>query len=244
MLGYIMYGGGERRPRIGERQLLGARFVTLDLGESRHPQGYPALRRADRAAGRLAELGVRRAVFPVDFPYTVLFARRGVCPVDTLPLRRALAAPLTRRRLEELGLGPTRAVAAVSADRMSQEVADTVRALALGYRYVLLDAPGGEDLARTLRRDHGISLLLGPSRQQLDRADALLLFAPRGDLRLKNPVLCTLYPGGEEGPGHVPLPLPGNLDGQVEPGGGREQLTAALCGMGLLQIENILTEIP
>ena len=35
---------------------------------------------------------VRSAVFPVDFPYTALFIRMGVLPVDTLPLRRALAA--------------------------------------------------------------------------------------------------------------------------------------------------------
>lgn len=118
-------------------------------------------------------------MFPVDFPYTALFLGQGICPVDTLPLRRALAAPLTRRKLESMGLGPTQAVVAVSAQRLIREAEDAVRSLALSFRYVLLSAgAGGEVLARELRREYGISLLLDPARDQLDRADALLLYAP------------------------------------------------------------------
>lgn len=245
MLGYILYGDGPKRPEVGERQLPGGSFVTLRLGVSAHPMGPLAMARARQGARRLREAGVRSAVFPVDFPYTALFIRQGIVPVDTLPLRRALAAPLTRRRLEALGLPPTQAVVAVSAERAAREAAETAKALALSYRYVLLSArSGGEELARSLRREYGISLLLGPSPDQLDRADALVLFAPRGDLALDNPILYTLYPGGEAGRGRLPLLLPPALGEQVESNCDQEQLAAALYALGGLSLESLLAEIP
>lgn len=244
MLGYIKYDGGPAGPLVGERKILGGRFITLSLGQSAHPGNPLARIRAERGAEKLAAMGVSRAVFPVDFPYTARFIRRGIYPVDPLPLRRALAAPLVRRRLGEMGLAPTRAVVAVSADRLTQAAVDTVRALALSFRYVFLHVPGGgEALARDLRREYGVSLLLNPGPDQLDRADALVLFAPRGDLTLENPVLYTLYPGGGIGRGRLELPLPALLEEQVEPNCSREQLTAALYTMGVLDLETILGEM-
>lgn len=245
MLGYIAYGDGPKRPELEERRLLGGRFAALRMGQAAHANSLLARHRALTGARQLWELGVRRAVFPLDFPYTALFIRQGICPVDTLPLRQALAAPLVRRRLESLGLAPTQAVVAVVGDRLRRETADTAKALALSFRYVLLDVrSGGEEFARTLRREYGISLLLEPSRDQLDRADALVLFAPRGDLSGDNPVLYTLYPGGEAGRGRLPLPLHGALLEQVEPNCDGEQLTAALFSLGALSLETILAEIP
>ena len=229
MLGYIIYGDGPKRPELGERRLLGVPFLTLSMGQPPRPHGPLARRRALLAARQMRERGVRSAVFPVDFPYTALFLGQGICPVDTLPLRRALAAPLTRRKLESMGLGPTQAVVAVSAQRLIREAEDAVRSLALSFRYVLLSArDGGEVLAR----------------DQLDRADALLLYAPRPDLAGDNAVLWGLYPGGELGRGRLPLVLPAALAEQVEPNCGREQLTAALYALGVLPLEAVLTEIP
>ena len=243
MLGYIVYGDGPKRPELGERQLPGGTFVTLRMGLSAHPRGPLALARARQGARRLREAGVRSAVFPVDFPYTALFIRQGVSPVDTLPLRRALAAPLTRRRLEGLALAPTKAVVAVSGERASREVTETAKALALSYRYVLLSVrTGGEDFARSLRREYGISLLLRPSPDQLDRADALVLFDPRPDLALDNPILYTLYPGGEAGRGRLSLCLPASLGAQVEANCDPEQLAAALYAAGGVPLEAFLAE--
>ena len=128
MLGYIIYGDGPKRPELGERQIAGAAFTSLRIGEARRPNGPLALHRAAKGAAQLRESGVRRGVFPIDFPYTALFIRQGITPVETLPLRRALAGPLTRRRMEELGLSPTQAVVALSADRMSREVSEIGRA--------------------------------------------------------------------------------------------------------------------
>lgn len=163
---------------------------------------------------------------------------------DNLP-RRLLAAPLTRRRLEEGGFLPTQAVAAVSSDRVIREVTDCAKALALSYRYVLLSVRGDAGpFARNLRREYGISLLLDPSPDQLDRADALVLFSPRTDLTLNNPILYTLYPGGEAGRGRLPLYLPPALAEQAEANCDREQLAAALHAMGALPPETLLAEIP
>ena len=245
MLGYMMYGEGPKRPELGERQLSGGTFVTLRMGLQARPNGPLALFRARQGARMLRESGIRSAVFPVDFPYTALFIRQGILPVDTLPLRRLLAAPLTRRRLENGGFQPTQAVAAVSGDRVIREVTDCAKALALSYRYVLLSVRGdAEPFARNLRREYGISLLLDPSPDQLDRADALVLFSPRTDLSLNNPILYTLYPGGEAGRGRLPLCLPPALAEQTEANCDREQLAAALYAMGALAPETLLAEIP
>lgn len=241
MLGYIRYGGGQKRPELGERQLPGGAFVALHMGQSAHPMGPLALARARQGARRLREAGVCAAVFPVDFPYTALFIRQGICPVDTLPLRRALAAPMTRRGLETLGLSPTQAVVAVTGERASREVAECAKALALSYRYVLLGVnSGGEGFARGLRREYGISLVLDPSPDQLDRADALVMFSHRGDLAKENPILYTLYPGGEAGRGRLPLTLPAGIQSQVEANCDFEQLAAALYAMGGLPLESLI----
>lgn len=244
MLGYIIYGDGPKKPELGEKRLPGGAFVTLRMGQPAHPNGPLALNRAVWGARKLREAGVRSAVFPVDFPYMALFIRQGICPVETLPLRRALAAPLTRRRLEGLGLSPAQAVVAVSGGQAVREVTETAKALALSYRYVLLSVCRGDEFAKSLRREYGISLLLKPSREQLDQADALLLFSPRDDLVLENPILYTLYPGGEAGRGCLPLCLPGSLADQTEPNCGHEQLASALYAMGGLTLEMLLEEIP
>ena len=140
-------------------------------------------------------------------------------------------------------MAPTQAVVAVSGERASREVTETAKALALSYRYVLLSVrTGGEDFARSLRREYGISLLLRPSPDQLDRADALVLFDPRPDLALDNPILYTLYPGGEAGRGRLSLCLPASLGAQVEANCDPEQLAAALYAAGGVPLEAFLAE--
>lgn len=240
MLGYIIYGEGPKRPALDELTVAGGNFIALRMGLENRPNGPLALYRARQGARMLREAGVRSAIFPVDFPYTALFIRQGILPVDTLPLRRAMAAPLTRRRLEAAGFQPTQAVVAVSGERAVREVTECAKALALSYRYVLLSVRGGEIFARDLRREYGISLLLEPSPDQLDRADALVMFSQRGDLARNNPILYTLYPGGEAGRGRLPLALPEGIRDQVEANCDFEQLAAALYATGGLPLESLL----
>lgn len=107
--------------------------------------------------------------------------------------------------------------------------------LALGNRYVLLDVPyGGDTLANQLRREYGVSLLLSPTRQQLEEADVLVLFAARTDLRRRDPAVLRLY---DEAAPLPPLLLPPVLEDQMPPGLCRPSCwrcwwRAASCGRG------------
>ena len=131
---------------------------------------------------------------------------------------------------------------AVSAQKMTPEVVRTVTELALRHRYVLADLPrGGEELCRRLRRDYGVSVQLGPDREQLERAEALVLFDPREDLQPQGAVVLELY--RED----VPLPeleLPPALEDQLPAGVSRGTLLAALEEGGVLRYGQITVKAP
>lgn len=241
MLGYIEYHENDRRKAyLRLEQRLGGTFLVLNMG--RGAAGILAPQRASRSARQMLEQGVRRAVFPLDFPHTAVFLREGIAPVDPLPLRRALCAAYVRRRLDALGLSGTQAVVAVVGGEMNADIARTAGELARSYRYVLLSVrSGGEEYAQHLRRQYGISLLLNPSPDQLERADALVLFVPRSDLKPKNAVLCALYPGAEAR-GLIPLQLSGRILDAIPSNCSHDQFAAALHSMGVLPTEQFLGE--
>ena len=181
----------------------------------------------------IGKMGVTRVVLPDGFTYAAQLERHGVQPVSTLALRRRLAADWTRQALARGETPPGRAKIAVSAAQMSGELVRTVTELALRHRYVALDVPyGGEELCRRLRREYGVSLLLGPDKEQLEGADALVLFDPRTDLRQRNPVVLPLY---DERAPMMPLSLPPALEERLPEGAGRGQLLSALMEAGVLR---------
>ena len=129
-------------------------------------------------------------------------------------------------QLEKVGV-------AVAGDQLSGELVRTVTELALGHRYVWVDVPyGAEALANQLRREYGVSLLLSPTRQQMEEADVLVLFAARTDLRRRDPAVLRLY---DEAAPLPPLLLPPVLEGQMPPGLCRPQLLAVLVESGVLR---------
>ena len=224
---------GERRRAVEltERVVLHTRFVCVSVQRGERTPEAVVRRRAAAAARKLQRAGIRRAVLPEGFPYGPLLEKRDVLPVDTLPLRRELAAEQVRRELEDRGL-PTGRVA-VFADARSAELVRTVTELALRSRDVLLDVPyGGPELAGRLRREYGVALQLSPDRAQLAAAEALVLFAPRTDLRRDNPVVVEAYRGAE---GTLPPLLPPALEEQLPKGCCRIQLLAALRESGALR---------
>ena len=91
---------------------------------------------------------------------------------------------------------------------------------------------GGTSLANQLRREYGVSLLLSPTRQQMEEADVLVLFAARTDLRRRDPAVLRLY---DEAAPLPPLLLPPVLEGQMPPGLCRPQLLAVLVESGVLR---------
>ncbi len=224
---------GKRTVRLEERTVLHMRFAWAAL--SRGPRTPEAVlrRRVAAAAKRLHRMGVNRAVLPPAFPYGAQLEKYGIRPVSTLALRRRVAADWVRAALAERELPVGGARVAVSAAQLTGEAVRTVTELALRHRYVLLDLPGGgEELCRQLRREYGVSVLLGPSKEQMEEAEALVLFDPRTDLAAKNPVVLTLY--GEEAP--LPaLALPPALEEQLPDGADRGQLLAALQEAGVLK---------
>ena len=230
MIGMLLWKSPEKRGRavsLGERSILHTRFLCAEI--TRSPRTPEALlrRRTAAALRKLRRQNVTRVVLPEGCPWPELSAKGGVHPVSTLPLRRAVAADWTRWALAEAGISPPGARVAVCAPSLTGEVARTVTELALRHRYVLLDLPyGGEELARQLRRDYGVSLLLGP--WQPGEAEAAVLFAPREGSGLRIP----LY---DEAAPLPPLGLPPALEEQLPAGADRGQLLSALREAGALR---------
>ena len=226
---------GRRRKAAAVKEGIVRHLRLYRMGVLRGPRTpETVLRRRVLAAGkRLRKMGVTQAVLPEGFPYGRELARCGVRPVSTLPLRRALAAGWVRWVLEKQGKGTAGARVAVCAAQLTGEVVRTVTELCLRHRYVLLDLPyGGEELCRQLRREYGVSLLLGPSKEQLEGAEALVLFDPRTDLVRKDPAVLTLY---DETQALPPISLPPAAEEALPQGADRGQLLAALREAGVLR---------
>ncbi len=227
---------GQKSVRLEERHILRMRFLQAEIVKSPHPA---VLRRRVLAAGKkLRKRGVTQAVLPEGFLFREQLEKCGLRPAGTLALRRSIAADWVRAGLEAAGKPAAGARVAVSAAALTGEAVRTVTELCLRHRYVLLDLPyGGEELCRQLRREYGVSLLLGPSRDQLEGAEALVLFDSRTDLSLKNPVALRLY---DERQALPPLALPPEAEEALPEGADRGQLLAVLREAGALKREQIV----
>ncbi len=234
MIGYVAYREDEKTWSAEERNLLGLRVLAVTV-----PKGQRMLSRywAGRAARCLGKLGVRQAVFPADFPWQELFARRGVLPVDTLPLCRRMAPLVVKKRMAELEISPGAATVAAVGDNLTGELERVLTELALQVRYLAVSMKyGAEEFCHSLRREYGVSALQRPTRAQLEEAQVLLLFAPREELTCSNPIALRLYSGSEDlrrlG---AALGLPAKLEGLVEENCRTDQLLSALLAAGILQ---------
>lgn len=248
MMGLIVWQRPDNRLRLRtvtaeETAILRVPFLRVEV--LRGPRTRPGTleRRMIRAAQKLRQAGIVRTVLPADFPAAGWPRRHGVEPVSTLALRRSLAVEMVRRITAERGWAPGSVRVAVTAAQMTGELVRTVTELALGYRYVLLDVPyGGEELCRRLRREYGVSLLLYPSREQLEESQVLVAFDRRTDLAGKNEAEVALYEGAD-----APLPpltVPPSVEAQLPAGANRLQLLAALRGAGVLAPGQISLRVP
>lgn len=224
---------GAKQVDFKEGGILRARFLTAEITRSRRTPEAVLRWRVALAARRMWRRGVSRAVLPEDFAYAGLLEKYHIRPVSTAALRRRLAADWLRAALAERGMAPGGTKVAVAAEQMTGELVRTVTELALRHRYILLDVPyGGEELCRQLRREYGVSLLLAPGREQMEEADALVLFGPRTDLRRKNTVVLPVY---DEAAALPALSLPPALEEQMPEGADRGQLLAALLETGAVR---------
>lgn len=248
MMGLIVWqqpGAGKRLRTVTAQETAILRVPFLQVEVVRGPRTRPGTleRRMIRAAQKLRQAGVRYTVLPADYPPSQWPQRHGVGVVSTLSLRRSLAVELVRRITAERGLPPGSVRIAVTAGQMTGELVKTVMELTLGYRYVMLDVPyGGEELCRRLRREYGVSLLLQPSREQLEEAQVLVSFDRRTDLTGNNEAVVALYEGAESA--FPPLTVPPSVETQLPAGADRLQLLAALRGAGALAPGQISLSVP
>ena len=233
MFGYIVYESGERRGRLEKRNLLGIRVLEAAVPGRRQLYGALAAR---RLAAAMARSGVRQAVFPREFPFAQAFWKRGVLPVNTLDLYRALAGRAVKDAMGNLNLSPGETTVAVTADRVTGQVEELVTELCMTVRYVLLQAPrGGEDLCRRLKGEYGVSVQLRPGRRQLEEADVLVELAPPPEMTFRGSLVLPLYDGERVvGRSGVRLSLPPQA-ADAAPGCEEDQLLAVLYRCGVLQ---------
>jgi len=234
MIGIL--GWKERRKKegavtVGECSVLHMRFLRAEVLREESTPELLLRRRALHALRKLRGQGVTRVILPEDFLWKELLERAGVRPVSTLPLRRLLAADWAAAELGERGIPAGSARVAVAADRLTGEAVRTVTELVLRYRHVLLDIPrGGEELSRQLRREYGAALQLISAREQLEEADAAVLFDPRE--MAGGRVCLRLY---EESQPMPSLLLPPLLEGQLPVGAARLAILSVLWEAGMLK---------
>lgn len=243
MLGMILWKEhrrGKHSVTIGERCVLHVRFACAEIERSERTPGAVLRRRVRGAVRRLVKMGVTEVVLPESFEFSAVLEEGDLRPVSTLPLRRMMAADWLRLALEEQGITGTSVRIAVAAEELTGELVQAVTELSLRYRYVLLDlSRGGEELTRHLRREYGVSLLLSPSQEQVEGAEAAVLFAPRQAWSGKNPVFLQLFDERKPLPG---LALPPAIEDQMPCGLDRGQLLAVLRQAGALRPGQITVE--
>ena len=238
MIGYLAYGKEERRGALGERSILGVRFLQAVVpGRNRLAGRFWAR----RLASQLRRRGVTEAVYPRDCPYEEAFVRQGILPVNPLPLYRSMAPQVVRWEMGRQGISPAAATAAVVARGVGEDVRRILTELALQVRYVMLHASGGGDLCRSLQREYGVSVIRTPTRRQLAEAEILVLLCPPPEgLERKARVLLQLYDGERVLRGNAfRFGLPQGLEGEVEENCEKEQLLTVLHRAGALKNEQI-----
>lgn len=146
MLAYLHYPGAAD-----------ARAAGLYAAEVPRGTSVRAYLAARRTARELSERGVRGAVFPGEYAYAEVFARRGIRPVEAFALRCALCAELTLSALSALHIPPQRARVCFAARYASGEVAAAVLRAAERVRYSALRMDGAQALADALRRSLGVA---------------------------------------------------------------------------------------
>ena len=164
MVGMMLWepsGHWTRPVTLKEVSVLHIRFLCARMAQDRRRNPLTERRRLRTAGKKLLRQRVEQVVLPAGASAEAL--PEGLRPVETLPLRRAIAADWCGELLRFRGENPAGARVLITADALSGEVVRTVTELALRHRYLILKVPfGGEELCRRLRREYGVSLLLHP----------------------------------------------------------------------------------
>lgn len=228
MYGMLMWTEeGKRGVEVKQREILRVPFLCAAVRCTPRTPEMLLRRRVRKALGLLRKQGIGRIVTPRDFAWEEERKKEGVHPVTTLSLRRELAADWMDAALLERGMRPAGTKAGVYSDHLTGELVQTVTELSLRHRYVALCVPrGGEELARRLRREYGVSLELARRGEELESAGAVAAFAPMEGV---HPLVLRIYDETQPLPG---LSLPMEIAAEIPAGVSREQVLTVLRETG------------
>lgn len=154
MLGVLRWGP-DRRVALERGQVLGLPVLQARLD----PGGRWGGRRLDRAARLLVRQGVRRVLPLRGFDNWKVLERRGILPIEPLPLYRAMAEDLALAVLHQTGKAPEQAGIALRGERVDGDLARAARVLCPRVRTLIIQVPrGGEQLARELYWEFGAAV--------------------------------------------------------------------------------------
>ena len=211
MVGMMLWepsGHWTRPVTLKEVSVLHIRFLCARMAQDRRRNPLTERRRLRTAGKKLPE---------------------GLRPVETLSLRRAIAADWCGELLRFRGENPAGARVLITADALSGEVVRTVTELALRHRYLILKVPfGGEELCRRLRREYGVSIVLNPETER-EPASVHMAFDPT---EAQGGGFLPLYDES------LPLPrllLPPEVEARLPEGLDRGQLLSVLWRTGALR---------
>jgi len=158
------------RIQLQRKKIAGVSFLQLTLPQRR--AGFLEKKAAQNGAKKLYRCGVRKAIFPREFPYEEVFLRQGICLVDPAPLYRAMAAPIARfLREDDIG----RVV--LCARSVTTELELAAEELSREIRHIgICCERRGEELAQGLRRRCGVAIRRDILPESLCSEDLLLLF--------------------------------------------------------------------
>lgn len=210
-------------------------FCHMKLYTVRLPRrGIAAELRIRYAAWQMRRRDIRHALFPIDFPYTALFARCGIVPFDETALRLNCAEGIVRCAMRQNNIRPHTAVLSVLCDRMTRQLADALTALAADIRYIrMAPCSGSETFAQTLLLQQGIAVTLNSSEQFLYDADIVLLLREVQNTLPSHGLVLPLLDSALSVTYALPegITLPASYPA--------EQLLCAICGMGVLSREKL-----
>ena len=219
---------GKKGVALERREILHLPFLCARVRRTPRTPERLIRHRVKGALKALARQGAGRVVTPENFAYGEELKKYGLSSVSALYLRRELAADWMDAELLRRGMRPAGTKAAVYADQITGELVRTVTELSLRHRYVALCVPrGGEELARRLRREYGVSLELARNGSELEGAAAIAAFAPLEGT--EHPLVLRIYDEAQPLP---ELSLPMETAAQIPRGICREQFLTVLRESG------------
>ena len=216
MVGMMLWepsGHWNRPVTLKEVSVLHIRFLCAWMAQDRRRNHLTERRRLRTAGKKLLRQRVEQVVLPAGASAEAL--PEGLRPVETLSLRRAIAADWCGELLRFRGENPAGA--------------RVVTELALRHRYLILKVPfGGEELCRRLRREYGVSIVLNPKMEQ-EQVSLHMAFDPT---EAQDGGFLPLYDES------LPLPrllLPPEVEARLPEGLDRGQLLSVLWRTGALR---------